>query len=309
MAALAAALLGSLPSAAVAAVAADWHFVEAIPGVQVGKAEYLYPTESWNHPNNIKKDIGACQQQCTSIPACRYGTFITSGPRQGECWLSAYTHTGATAPQCGVPCQGFTKVPGLSPTPAPTPAPTPHPTGHIPNSMLPKHLQNNCQCDPEVHPSSFTRCRHDFIGGTMKIQHLARKFHTVGAGDNDQHKCKMVKGTTKCVCCDCKTDLAAIDIAHDYHETTGNFHQILPPYLGKPGVAMESTAKCQLACSANAECKYGTLLVTSGTAGACYLSSHGMKSNEPCISKCHSFKKVALTDGFAAMRDAKRRGN
>ena len=286
-----------------------WHFVEAVPGVQVGKAEYLYPTESWNAPNNIKSSLAACEQQCLGLAACRYGTFITSGARKGECWLSAHTHEGSDAPSCGVPCQGFTKVPGLSPTPAPpapTPAPTQRATGHIPNAMQPKHLQNNCQCDPHLHPSAFTRCRHDVIGDVMKIQHLARKFHTVESGDNDQHKCAIQKGTSKCNCCDCKMDFGAIDIDHDFHETTGDFHQILPPYLGTPGKPMASVAQCQLACSANLDCKYGTLLVTEGEAGACYLSSHGMKKDEPCISKCHSFKKIAFADGWALRKAAKR---
>jgi hypothetical protein len=58
--------------------------------------------------HNKVGSLGACQQKCVETNECKAGTFITGGPRHGECWLSA--HVLAKPGQCVQqnPCSGFT---------------------------------------------------------------------------------------------------------------------------------------------------------------------------------------------------------
>jgi hypothetical protein len=53
-----------------------------------------------------------CKQYCASIPACKYGTFVSGDSggqaRAGECWLAAQTLLlGAKQKRCGVACESF----------------------------------------------------------------------------------------------------------------------------------------------------------------------------------------------------------
>ena len=76
---------------------------------QLGSAPFLEPDpNSWRNPNNIQPKLRDCELQCLGLPTCRYGTYITSGPRRGECWLAA--NTTATLSPCNVQCQSFVKV-------------------------------------------------------------------------------------------------------------------------------------------------------------------------------------------------------
>jgi hypothetical protein len=73
-------------------------------------APFLLPgaltrAQAGSNPRNVQKSSLACQQQCQHLNSCKYGVYITSGYRKGECWLSA---NKAHKPHpCGVPCQSF----------------------------------------------------------------------------------------------------------------------------------------------------------------------------------------------------------
>ena len=286
-----------------------FHFVDAKPGLQLSAATYLLPTESWNKPNNNLGSLAACKKRCEDMRACVYGTYVTSGERKGQCWLSAHTHTGGKSPSCGVPCQSFTKVSGApakkpaSTTQAPIAAPAMPPAGHVP-AVTVKGV-GHCNCDPAKHPSAFTSCMNSPLSNHVHVMHLAKRFHTLAIGEHDQHRCHMVGA--QCKCCDCKADLGAIDIAKHIRETTGNYHQALPPYLvaGKP---VQTLAECELMCSADKLCKYGTLLKSpnGGVGGTCYLAEHGLQDAQPCVTECHSFRKITIQDGFAKQAQAGR---
>lgn len=76
---------------------------------QLGSAPFLEPDpNSWRNPNNIQPKLRDCELQCLEMPTCRYGTYITSGSRRGECWLAANTTT--TLSPCNVECQSFVKL-------------------------------------------------------------------------------------------------------------------------------------------------------------------------------------------------------
>jgi hypothetical protein len=66
-------------------------------------------TAPWIPTNGVAGGIQpsneACQAACQSNFQCNFGTYITSGVRKGECWLSA--NTGTTHRPCGVPCTSF----------------------------------------------------------------------------------------------------------------------------------------------------------------------------------------------------------
>ena len=76
--------------------------------------------------------------------------------------------------------------------------------------------------------------------------------------------------------------------------------EALPPYL-VAGQPVQTLAECELLCSADKSCKYGTLLKShnGGVGGACYLAEHGLQDAQPCVTECHSFRKIAIQDGFA----------
>lgn len=73
-------------------------------------APYLLPNASdWSNPTNKQPTLSACQKQCTEMIDCTYGTYITSGNRNQECWLSTEQQTAQTQKtKCGVPCTSFT---------------------------------------------------------------------------------------------------------------------------------------------------------------------------------------------------------
>jgi hypothetical protein len=54
----------------------------------------------------VKPNASACKLACETHAACNYGTYISGGQRQGECWLSATTSKTQSNP-CGVPCESF----------------------------------------------------------------------------------------------------------------------------------------------------------------------------------------------------------
>ena len=72
-----------------------------------------------------------CKAKCASLKECKYGTYISGGERNGECWLAAQTRLVASSDtaldECGVPCESFFEsgqpVPGLGSTTAPSPSP------------------------------------------------------------------------------------------------------------------------------------------------------------------------------------------
>ena len=90
-------------------------------GFRVATAPWLRPnSNNWGNPRNVQPTLQACQSQCLSIPGCKYGTYIESQERLGECWLSKHA---SQMMSCGVPCQSFAV--GFRPvTPHPTKAPT-----------------------------------------------------------------------------------------------------------------------------------------------------------------------------------------
>ena len=67
-----------------------------------GAFPFLLPNAK--QPKNIARDSLACQAQCALLKHCRYGTFISSGSLEGECWLSAYSRGGKAARKCGFTC-------------------------------------------------------------------------------------------------------------------------------------------------------------------------------------------------------------
>eukprot|EP00935_MAST-01C_sp_MAST-1C-sp1_P001532 g1532.t1 len=87
--------------------------VEYSNRVIVGSPPWIKPQESdWNNPRNTQPDAEACRQQCLSIPACGFGTYITGGERKGECWLAGDNpgEDGVEEKKCGVPCDSFRRI-------------------------------------------------------------------------------------------------------------------------------------------------------------------------------------------------------
>jgi len=86
------------------------HFA-ANPGTR-SAVNYDSTTELGESPYLVEQEVVAsyseCKQRCETTAACTYGTYITEGSRQGECWLAATTSKVSRA--CGVPCKSFIVV-------------------------------------------------------------------------------------------------------------------------------------------------------------------------------------------------------
>jgi hypothetical protein len=72
---------------------------------ELGAAPWLDMQGLWGNGRNVQPNAQACQMACENEVQCKFGTYVTSGARQGECWLSATT--GKTNSPCGVPCESF----------------------------------------------------------------------------------------------------------------------------------------------------------------------------------------------------------
>jgi hypothetical protein len=53
-------------------------------------------------------NVQDCEKECLDKKDCMYGTYITSGARAGECWISA--ETSSQLSHCPGPCQSFHKI-------------------------------------------------------------------------------------------------------------------------------------------------------------------------------------------------------
>ena len=73
-------------------------------------------------------------------------------------------------------------------------------------------------------------------------------------------------------------------------------HQVLPPYL-VAGETVETYQACELMCAAQPKCRYGSMLFNDDGTGACYLAERGLAHQQPCVTRCHSFRKIALAKG------------
>jgi len=73
---------------------------------QAGAGPWLMPNAAdWANPRNTQASELDCMEQCKKIAACRFGTYMKSGERRGECWLTA--HAAPKQSQCAGSCTGF----------------------------------------------------------------------------------------------------------------------------------------------------------------------------------------------------------
>jgi hypothetical protein len=73
--------------------------------IELGAAPYLSPNPL--NPHEVLS-YQQCQERCKEMPTCMYGTYVTAGVRDGQCWLSATTTKLSRA--CGMPCKSFIVV-------------------------------------------------------------------------------------------------------------------------------------------------------------------------------------------------------
>eukprot|EP00937_MAST-01D_sp_MAST-1D-sp2_P007052 g7052.t1 len=105
-----------IPCAQAATGPADARHAIALTDTTYQQGSYPYLV-----PGTAKKSLRDCQTACLEDDRCLYGTYVTSDAhskhghnydnsvKEGECWLAGQTHASPVA--CGVPCQGFRKVP------------------------------------------------------------------------------------------------------------------------------------------------------------------------------------------------------
>jgi hypothetical protein len=78
-----------------------WSIIDASKTHVEGKAPWL--------TNAVQPTLSTCQSLCLSLHSCHYGTFISGGPRAGQCWLAATKHSPLRQQRCGALCTSFRK--------------------------------------------------------------------------------------------------------------------------------------------------------------------------------------------------------
>ena len=88
--------------------------------IKLGSAPYLTWGHSWNAEAHLVNSLMECTQRCKEMSSCHFGTYVSAGNRERECWLTAAEATipySAATTQCGVPCTSFVKLPGEAKVP------------------------------------------------------------------------------------------------------------------------------------------------------------------------------------------------
>jgi hypothetical protein len=194
--------------------------------VHLGQAPYLDLTaQAMGWAQQGKWSLEDCEHECMRLGACRFGTYMTGGEQQGQCWLA---HTSRLETRnltsvfqqqlakqlspCGGPCVSFAKVEASLAAEQLLEA-----QEERAREWNPAWAPKTCDCDPQHSPPSrHTSCVQMARSSRLMVHHTPDQARWE---DGVQHHCKwyMSAGldytdtsqpqqtwTGTCKCCDCR---------------------------------------------------------------------------------------------------------